>query len=33
MRVMSGFRASGGVHGYVSKTTLGDKTKMLRAAS
>ena len=33
MCVMSGLNASGGVHGYVSRTTLGDKIEMLRGAS
>ena len=33
MCAMSGFSASGGVHGYESKTALGDKTEMLRGAS
>ena len=33
MCLMSGFRASGGVHVYVNRTTLGDKTEMLRGAS
>ena len=30
---MSGFSASKRVQGYVSRTTLGDKTEMLRGAS